>query len=99
MHTVTVSLLSRQRCQTIGFLDLKYSHGKYTFAIDKIQKTTKSGKHQPPLEYCAYPENENFCVVVCLVEHVKHTELIRENLLSYANQHEPVGSANLYRST
>ena len=101
-------LLSGQRCQTISFLDLKYSHlshGKYTFAINQILKTSKPGKHQPPLEYCTYPENGKLCVVACLTEYKKRTELIRENLegqptqliLSYAYPHEPVGSATVAR--
>ena len=46
-------LLSSQRCQTIASLDLNFSDPsskKFTFAINKVMKTTKPGKHQQPIE-------------------------------------------------
>ena len=47
-------LLNSQRCQIIAPLQLNFSdHSgeKFTFAINKVMKKTKPGKHQQPIEY------------------------------------------------
>ena len=43
-------------------------------------KTTKPGKHQQPIEYYSYQENDKVCVVSCLRECIRRTKLIRENI-------------------
>ena len=101
-------LLSGQRCQTIASLDLNFSDHtskKFTFAINKVMETTKPGKHQQPIEYYSYQENEKLCVVNCLGGYIRRTELIRENIedqptqliLSYAYPHKPVTSTAIAR--
>ena len=68
-------------------------------------KTTKPGKHQQPIEYYSYQENEKLCVANCLCENICQTELIRENregqpfqlILSYAYPRRPVMSTTIAR--
>ena len=76
-------LLSGQSSQRIAFLDLNFSYhssAKFTFAINKVRKTTNPGKHQQPIEYYSYQENKKLCVVNCLGEYIRRTELITENI-------------------
>ena len=100
--------LNNQRCQAIPSLDLNFndhSSEKFTFAINKVMETTKPGKHEQPIEYYSYQENEKLCVVNCLREYKRWTELIRENvkgqptqlILSYAYPHKPVMSTIIAR--
>ena len=99
-------LLSGQRAQSIEALHLNYSslsNGKYIFYIPSVLKTSKPGRHQAPLEFESFPDNENLCIVNCIQEYISRTKLIRENLegqptkliLSYAYPHQPVGSATI----
>ena len=82
-----------------------YSSEKFTFAINKVMKTAKPGKHQQPIEYYSYQENDKVCVVSCLRECIRRTKLIRENTecqpiqlrLSYAYLHKPVMSTAIAR--
>lgn len=105
---VLLCLLSGQRCQSIAALDLEMSHfstEKVTFAFKKVLKTTKPGHHQKPLEFITFSTNKQLCVVNCLLEYRKRTDLVRENLegtpssliLSYAYPHKPVKSATIAR--
>ena len=94
-------LLSGQRCQTIASLDLTFndhSSEKFEFAVNKVMKTKKPGKHQQPIEYSSHQGNEKY-VVNCLGEYIRRTELIRENIgqatqliLLYAYPHKPIMS-------
>ena len=45
-------------------------------------KTVKPGKHQQPVEYYSYQENRKLCVVNCLREYTRRTEMIRENIVN-----------------
>ena len=73
--------------------------------FSKTLKNTEPGKHQEPLEFLLYPHNEKLCVVNCILEYKRRTELIRENLegtptevvLSYAYPHKHVKSATIAR--
>ena len=68
-------------------------------------ETTKLDKHQQPIEYYSYQENEKLCVVNCLVEYIRRAELTKENIegqpnqliLSYAYPHKPVMSTTIAR--
>ncbi|XP_057294577.1 uncharacterized protein LOC130623096 [Hydractinia symbiolongicarpus] len=95
-------LLSGQRAQTIGALKVNFCHRSsdmYTFYISTIMKTTKPGKHQEPLQFEKYHLDNRICIVHCLDEYLRRTDLIRENLenqprellLSYAYPHKPIG--------
>ena len=96
-------LLSGQRSQIISSVKVDRSvlaHETYTFYIDTIQKTTRPGKHQPPLVFQLFKPNEKLCIINCLKEYRPRTDLLRENLegtpqyliLSYAYPHKPVNS-------
>ena len=76
-------LLSGQRSQTISSLKVDRSvlaHGTYTFYIGKIQKTTRPGRHQPPLNFQSFEPSEKFCIISFLIEYRSRTDLLRENL-------------------
>ena len=68
-------------------------------------KTTKLGRHQQPIEYYSYLQNEKLCVANCLREYIRRTEMIIENIegqptqliLSYAYPHKPVMSTTIAR--
>jgi len=101
-------LLSGQRSQSIGQLKLDksaYSIETMTFYFDTILKTSRPGKHQQPLIFKAFKENENLCIINCLQEYRQRTDLVRENLegnpqqliLSYAYPHKPINSQSIAR--
>ena len=76
----------------------------YTLFIPEPVKQTRPGNHQEPLRFESF-QNEKLCVVHCLEEYLKRTDLIRENLqgnpkdlfLSYTYPHNPIGKATLTR--
>ena len=101
-------LLSGQRSQTISSLKVDRSvlaPGTYTFYIDTIQKTTRPGRHQPPLVFQSFKPNDKLCIINCLKEYISGTDLLRENLegtaqqliFSYAYSHKPVNSQTIAR--
>ena len=101
-------LLSGQRGQTLGVLDLlhhSYANGAHSFYIASILKTTRPGKHQEPLRFVEYTIDKDVCVVDCLDEYITRTSNIRENLegkpqqliLSYWYPHNPVGIQTIAR--
>ena len=76
-------LLSGQRSQTISSLKVDRSvlaPETYTFYIDTIQKTTRPGRHQPPLVFQSFKPNDKLCIINCLKEYMSGTDLLRENL-------------------
>ena len=80
---ILLCLLSGQHVHSLQALKLSksnLSNGTFTFYIDKVLKTIKSGKHQKHLEYREFNSNKKLCVVTCLKEYISWTELIRENL-------------------
>jgi len=100
-------LLSGQRAQTIPALKLNFANiddQSATFYIASLLKTSRPGKHQEPLRFLKFEETK-LCVINCLLEYTKRTELIRENLpnqpqeliLSYAYPHHPVATATITR--
>ena len=105
-------ILSGQRAQTMASLHLGYMHSEedsIIFYIPTLLKTTTPKFHQKPIEFLAFPHSERMCVVKCLKEYIKRTELIRENIdvqgkihnemlvLSHTYPHKPVNSATLAR--
>ena len=99
-------LLSGQRSQTISSLKKDRSvlaHGACTFYIDTIQKTTRPGRHQPPLVFQSFEPNEKLCIINCLKEYSSRTDILRKNLerttqqliLSYAYPHNWVNSQTI----
>ena len=65
-------LINGQHSQTISSLKVDRSvlaHGTYTFYIDKIQKTTRPRRNQPPLVFQSFEPNEKLCIINCLKEY------------------------------
>ena len=62
--TFLLCLLGGQRCQTIKLLNIEYMDiltDRYIFrVIDKV-KQTRPGTHINPLEFIAYPNEDNLC--------------------------------------
>ena len=67
-------LLNGQRSQTISSLKVDGSvlaYVIYTFYINTIQKTTRPGRHQPPLVFQSFKPNEKLCIIVSKnIDHV-----------------------------
>ena len=53
---------------------------KYTFHTDTIQKTTRPGRHETPLVFQSFEQNEKLYIINCLKEHRPQTDLLRANL-------------------
>ena len=66
--TMLIALLSGQRCQTIHALDINdmqvvcHPNQQYVFLINKLLKTSRSGKHFSHLTLQAYPADEQLCI-------------------------------------
>ena len=57
-----LAILSGQRCQTLHCLfvsSMKMSDSKCVFSVDVLLKQSRKGKHLAPLEFLAFPQNEN----------------------------------------
>ena len=100
--------LNGQRSRSIGKLKIDksiLSHGTCVFHFDTVLKTTKPGNHQHPLVFYIYPQNSKLCIIVCLQEYRRRTDLARENLdgnpqkliLSYAYPFKPINSQSIAR--
>jgi len=92
-----LSLLSGQRCQTITSLSLDNmikSDDKFIFLITEKLKHTRTGVHQSPLEFQAYPYDSNICIVSHLQKYLEMTSELRNSsqqlLISFIKPHRPV---------
>lgn len=77
-----VALLSGQRCQTIHALSLDYmsiSDTRCTFFVNTILKHTHQGAHQKPVEFVAYPDDTQLCIVSTLKDYLSRTRLLRKS--------------------
>ena len=73
-------ILSGQRVQTIHLLDIKHmfiQDNRVVFQVKELVKQSKAGRHLNDFESMAYTIDERLCVLSCLKEYVKRTELIR----------------------
>lgn len=103
--TFLLCLLSGQRCQTIKLLYIDHMDvmaDRYTFHVDSKVKQTRPGKHINPLEFIAYPNEENLCVVSHLNEYIRKTSAFRkvgmkQLLLGFAKPHNPVSTDTISR--
>ena len=89
-------LLSGQRAQVVPALDTRFmvaEKSRYVFDVRKILKTTKPSKHIPPLEFFAFPEEENLCVVRCLDEYISRTHVMRD-IVSMPDEEEDKDDEN-----
>lgn len=99
-------LLSGQRCQTIHSLDVEsmtIEDNKCVFYINTLLKHSRSGKHQQPLEFSAFSENESLCIITHIKEYIRRTEALRQAcgttklFISYQKPHNPVSKDTMRR--
>ena len=75
-----MSLLSAQRGQTIHYLSLEdmfASDTSVTFVVSKPLKQSKLGSKPTVVEFVAYPDNPNTCVVTTLKVYLDRTSALR----------------------
>ena len=73
-------ILSGQRVQTIHLLDIKHmfiQDNQVVFQVKELVKQSKAGRHLNDFECMAHTIDERLCVLSCLKEYIKRTELIR----------------------
>ena len=103
---VLLALLSGQRCQTIYQLDINcmtLTSQKCTFFISNLLKHSRKGCHQKPLEFLAFENCPQLCIVNVITVYLKKTEEHRKNsntsrlLLSFKKPHLPISKDTLGR--
>ena len=57
---------------------MDFSESKCIFVIDHILKKTKPGTHIKPLEYFAYEEDEQLCIISNLNAYLARTKPLRK---------------------
>ena len=75
--TTLLALLTAQQCQTLKSLDLDFmqeTENQVVFTIREKLKTTRAGKHLPPILPPSYPNDINLCPVA----HIKCYIIIRK---------------------
>ena len=59
------------------------------------------GTHLKPVEFLAYPEDEKLCVIKCLQEYIKKTQVLRSDssqlLLGHVKPHGPASKHTISR--
>jgi hypothetical protein len=69
---------------------------KCTFKISELLKTPKPGRHFGHLEFLAFKDDEQLCIVTVIKEYVKRTMALRRThtqlLISYQKPHNPVST-------
>ena len=99
-----MSLLSAQRGQTIHYLsleDMVTSETSVTFAVSKPLKQSKPGSKPTVVEFVAYPDNLNICVVTSLKAYLDRTSALRggaqQLFVSYSKPFKPVSRDTISR--
>ena len=102
--SLSLSLLTGKRDQSLAELTLEYmviEDTKITFFVPVIVKTTKPGKHIPPLELNKYPPDGELCPVALINKYLVATNVLRNGeqklFLSYKKPHKPVCKGTLAR--
>ena len=97
-------LLAGQRCQTVHALGTVYmdlSKSKCIFVINHIFKSTKPGTHIKPLEYLAFEEDEQLCVISNINAYLARTKPLKKQysqlLISYVKANKPVAQRTVAR--
>ena len=74
------------------------SESKCIFVINHILKNTKSGTHIKPLEYFAFEEDEQLCVISNLNVYLARTKPLRKQvLISCVKPNKPVAQSTVAR--
>ena len=99
-----MSLLSAQRGQTIHYLsleDMVTSETSVTFAVSKPLKQSKPGSKPTVVEFVAYPDNPNICVVTTLKAYLDRTSALhggaQQLFVSYSKPFKPVSRDTISR--
>ena len=99
-----MSLLSAERGQTIHYLCLEamvVSETSLTFVASKPLKRSKPWSRPTVVEFVAYPDNPNICVVTTLKAHITRTSTLRgdarQMLVSYFKPFKPVSRDTISR--
>ncbi|CAB4007323.1 Transposon Tf2-9 poly [Paramuricea clavata] len=101
--TTLLALLTAQRCQTLPSLDLDFMQeidNEIIFTIREKLKTTKAGKHLPPIKFLSYPEDIRLCPVEHIKFYIGKTKPMRSQsklLLSYVKPFKPVTNSTIGR--
>ena len=103
-----LALLTGQRTQTLHCLDVNHmdmSDKKCIFYLTSLQKHSRPGKHQKPLELEAFDHEPNLCVIRHLKAYVDKTSVHRgytkrnQLLLSFQKPFKPVSKDTISRWT
>ena len=99
-----LALTSAQRCQTLQAFSLenmKLTDEQCIFYFTKLLKTSRPGKHQPPIIVKAFTPNVKICPINVLKKYVEKTKPLRgkENqlLISYQQPHKRVKADTISR--
>ena len=101
-----LALLTGQRTQTIHCLDVNHmdmSDKKCIFYLTSLQKHSRPGKHQKPIELEAFDQEPNLCVIRHLKAYVDKTSVHRGDtdsnqlLLSFQKPFKPVSKDTIAR--
>ena len=99
-----MSLLSARRGQTIHYLsleDMVVSETSVTFVVSKLLKQSKGGQKPTVVEFVAYPDNPNICVVTTLKAYIARTSALRGDapqlFVSYFKLFKPVSRDTISR--
>ena len=99
-----MSLLSAKRGRTIHYLsleDMVVSETSVTFVVSKPLKQSKPGSKPTVVEFVAYPDNPNICVVTTLKAYLDRTSALsgdaQQLLVSYSKSFKPVSRDTISR--
>ena len=103
--TVTMAaLLSAQRSQTIHLFSLdnmSVTPDLYKFRIVQPIKQTRPGRHLAEIEFPAYPEDPDLCIVTTMDKYIKRTEPLRGEqsalFISFSRPHKVVSRSTISR--
>ena len=103
--TMLIALVSASRAIQIQNLDTSQMGrlpDKFKFTYTKLHKGWKRGKAPPSIEFNAYTNDPELCVVQCLDEYLQRSKCWRGNektqlLLSFINPHVQVSSSTISR--
>ena len=97
-----ICLLSAQRDQVLAALDItavQLCEDKCTFYIKELMKTSRPGKHTPPVELLSYPYGKSLCPVTLIKHYLWRTFNIRgvfiKFFISYTYPHQPLTTTTL----
>ena len=100
-----MALISMQRSQTLQALEigenLIMGPDQCTFKIRTLLKTSKPNNHLRNITFKAYPNDEALCVISCIREYIKRTQVLRGEdtklFISFVKPHRTVSTETIRR--